>query len=77
VNDDTDTESPDKNDLEKVLHCCQVLLFMINNLDLDKKLTLDEVGVISIIAQVVDTLVRKHGLKEDRDREAPFGETRR
>jgi hypothetical protein len=74
VNDD---HALGKTDLEKALRCCQVLLFMINNLDLDKRLTLDEVGVISVIAEVTDTLVRKYGLTQEDDHEAPFGETRR
>jgi hypothetical protein len=66
-----------ESDLEKALRCCQVLLYMINNIDLDQKLTLDEVGTISVIAQLVDTLVRKHGLKEDNANDSASRETRR
>jgi hypothetical protein len=66
-----------RNDLEKALNCCQILLYLINSLDLDKKLTLDEVGIISVIAEVTDILLRKHGLKEYHDHDAAPDETRR
>jgi hypothetical protein len=66
-----------KNDLEKALNCCQILRYLIQSLDLDKQLTLDEVGIISVIAEVTDILLRKHGLKEYHDHDAASDETRR